>query len=65
MYPSGEAAQRPETQAFLDFVLQNYQRIGEASDIVPMTQEQASESQQELDQLGQGDTGGTSTTEGQ
>jgi phosphate transport system substrate-binding protein len=65
MYPSAQSLRKPEVKAFMDFVNREYQQISEASDIVPLTQEQQAESKQELDQLAQGDTGGTSTSEGQ
>ena len=65
MYPSAKAIAKPEVKAFMDYVLENQQQISEAAQIVPMTDEQASESRQELDQLEQGQTGGTSTTEGE
>jgi phosphate transport system substrate-binding protein len=41
MYPSTKALKRPEVKAFLDFIIENYQPIAEASQIVPMSQEQA------------------------
>jgi phosphate transport system substrate-binding protein len=41
MYPSQKALQRPEVKAFMDYVVENYQAISEASAIVPMSQEQA------------------------
>jgi phosphate transport system substrate-binding protein len=41
MYPSDKAMKRPEVKAFMDYVVQNYQPIAEASQIVPMSQEQA------------------------
>jgi phosphate transport system substrate-binding protein len=41
MYPSAEALERPEVKAFMDYVIENYQPIAEASQIVPMSQEQA------------------------
>ncbi len=44
MYPSDEALGRPEVKAFMDFVLENQQAIAEAAKIVPLTEEQASES---------------------
>jgi len=40
MYPSTKALKRPEVKAFLDYVIENYQPIAEASQIVPMNQEQ-------------------------
>jgi phosphate transport system substrate-binding protein len=41
MYPSTKALKRPEVKAFLDYIIENYQPIAEASQIVPMSQEQA------------------------
>jgi phosphate transport system substrate-binding protein len=41
MYPSTKALKRPEVKAFLDYVIENYQPIAEASQIVPMSTEQA------------------------
>jgi phosphate transport system substrate-binding protein len=48
MYPSAKALKRPEVQAFMDYVIENYQTIAEAAQIVPMTQEQADTSKTEL-----------------
>ena len=48
MYPSQEALQRPEVKAFMDYVVENYQAIAEASSIVPMSEAQASEAQAAL-----------------
>ena len=41
MYPSAKSIKRPEVKAFMDYIVQNYQPIAEASQIVPMSQEQA------------------------
>ena len=41
MYPSAKALKSPQAKAFIDYVLENYQSIAEASQIVPMNQEQA------------------------
>ena len=43
MYPSDKALQKPEVKAFMDYVVQNYDSIAAASQIVPMSQQQASE----------------------
>jgi phosphate transport system substrate-binding protein len=51
MYPSDKALERPEVAAFTKFVVDNYQAIAEAAKIVPMTDEQASESKTEVDSL--------------
>jgi phosphate transport system substrate-binding protein len=41
MYPSAKSLRRPEVKAFMDYVVQNYDSIAEASQIVPMSQQQA------------------------
>ena len=41
MYPSGKALKKPEVKAFMDYVVQNYEAISEASAIVPMNSQQA------------------------
>jgi phosphate transport system substrate-binding protein len=51
MYPSAEAMAKPHVKAFMDFVIANQQAIAEASQIVPMTEEQASEAQSSLESL--------------
>jgi phosphate transport system substrate-binding protein len=48
MYPSQKALQRPEVKAFMDYVVENYQAIAEASSIVPMSEAQASEAKAAL-----------------
>jgi phosphate transport system substrate-binding protein len=49
MYPSEKSLARPEVKAFMDYVIENYQTIAEASQIVPMTQEQADKGKTDLD----------------
>jgi phosphate transport system substrate-binding protein len=52
MYPSKEAiTSKPEVKAFMDFVMENQQAIAEAAQIVPLTDEQATESQSNLQTL--------------
>jgi phosphate transport system substrate-binding protein len=51
MYPSKEAMAKPEVKAFMDFVAANQQPIAEASQIVPLTEEQASEAESALQSL--------------
>jgi phosphate transport system substrate-binding protein len=51
MYPSDKALDRPEVAAFMKFVVENASTIAEAAKIVPMTDEQASESKSEVDSL--------------
>jgi len=41
MYPSDKALRKPEVKAFIDYVVENYDSIAEASQIVPMSQAQA------------------------
>jgi phosphate transport system substrate-binding protein len=48
MYPNEKSLARPEVKAFMDYVIANYAPISEASQIVPMTQEQADTGKQEL-----------------
>ena len=48
MYPNEKALARPEVKAFMDYVIANYQDIATASQIVPMTADQAGKGKQEL-----------------
>jgi len=48
MYPSTKALKRPEVKAFMDYVVENYQPIAEASQIVPMSSAQADKSKPAL-----------------
>jgi phosphate transport system substrate-binding protein len=48
MYPSAKALKRPEVKAFMDYVVENYQTIAEASQIVPLNQEQADKAKTDL-----------------
>jgi len=41
MYPSEKALRKPTVRAFMDYVVQNYDSIAAASQIVPMSQQQA------------------------
>jgi len=51
MYPSDKALERPEVKAFMEFVVNNAADIATAAKIVPMTDEQASESKDEVAKL--------------
>jgi phosphate transport system substrate-binding protein len=51
MYPSKEAMAKPEVKAFMDFVVANQQAIAEAAQIVPLTEEQATEAESALQSL--------------
>lgn len=48
MYPAAKSYKRPEVKAFMDYILENYQSISEASAIVPMSQAQADEAKTSL-----------------
>jgi phosphate transport system substrate-binding protein len=50
MYPSAEALNRPEVEAFMQFVVDNYSEIAEAALIVPMDETQASDAQSALEE---------------
>ena len=43
VYPSNEALERPEVEAFMEFLVANQQTISEAAKIVPLTEGQAAE----------------------
>jgi len=51
IYPSDKALERPEVKAFLDFYVNNYQKIAEEALFVPLTEEQAAEAKQKITQL--------------
>ena len=48
MYPSDKALKTPAVKAFMDYVVENYEAISEASQIVPMSQSQADEAKTAL-----------------
>jgi phosphate transport system substrate-binding protein len=54
MYPSTKALKRPEVDAFLQYVVDNYQEIADASQIVAMSPDQASKAKADV----KADTGG-------
>jgi len=49
MYPSEKSLKRPEVKAFMEYVIENYETIAEAAQIVPMTQEQADQGKTALE----------------
>ena len=51
IYPSDAALERPEVKAFLDFYVNNYQKIAEEALFVPLTEEQAATAKQKITQL--------------
>jgi phosphate transport system substrate-binding protein len=54
IYPSAEALQREEVQAFVTFYIENQEAITEAAGFIPMTEEQTTESQEKVDSLATG-----------
>ena len=54
MYPSTKAIAKPQVKAFMDFVIENQDQIAKAAKIVPMTSEQATQSQKDLTKAEQG-----------
>jgi phosphate transport system substrate-binding protein len=54
IYPSDKSLERPEVKAFLDFYVNNYQKIAEEALFVPLTEEQAATAKQQITQLATG-----------
>jgi phosphate transport system substrate-binding protein len=54
IYPSDAALERAEVKAFLDFYVNNYQKIAEEALFVPLTEEQAAAAKQKITQLATG-----------
>jgi phosphate transport system substrate-binding protein len=48
MYPSDKALKRPEVKAFMDYIMENYQAIADASQIVAMDDSQAQKAKADL-----------------
>jgi phosphate transport system substrate-binding protein len=51
IYPSDKALERPEVKAFLEFYVNNYQKIAEDALFVPLIEEQAAEAKAKITQL--------------
>jgi phosphate transport system substrate-binding protein len=51
IYPSAEALQRPEVQAFVQFYLDNLSAVIEQAGFIPLTDQQLQQSQQNVEQL--------------
>jgi phosphate transport system substrate-binding protein len=51
IYPSGEALQRPEVQAFIEFYINNNDEIAERAGLIPLTQEQKDEATTKVEGL--------------
>jgi phosphate transport system substrate-binding protein len=50
MYPASKSIARPEVKAFMEFILENAAEIAEASQFVPLTEEQKSAAREALTQ---------------
>jgi len=65
MYPSAEALQRPEVQAYLRFIIEQNDQVTERATFIPLTAEQKQEAQATVEELsqggGSGGSGGTTT----
>ena len=51
VYPSAEALQKPEVQAFLEFYINNNGEIAERAGLIPLTEEQKQEALQKVERL--------------
>lgn len=51
IYPSGEALQKPEVVAFLEFYIENQEQITTEATYIPMTEEQVAASQEKVASL--------------
>lgn len=51
VYPKGEALERPEVVAFMEFYIENQVEIAEEALFIPLTDEQAAEAQAKVDEL--------------
>jgi phosphate transport system substrate-binding protein len=51
IYPSAQALERPEVQAFVDFYVENQAEIAEAALFIPLTDEQVSEVETKVEEL--------------
>ncbi len=49
MYPSTETAKKPEVEGFIQFILDNNERVNEAADYVPLTDELLTEAKANLE----------------
>jgi phosphate transport system substrate-binding protein len=61
VYPSDKALQNETVDEFLRFYLDNINAVAEQVGFIPMTDEQLTKSQQQLESLTSGSTGGTTT----
>lgn len=54
IYPSAEALERPEVQAFIDYYLENVNDVAEQVGFIPLTDEQLEEAQAKVESLASG-----------
>ena len=52
IYPSAQALERPEVQAFLEFYLDNLEQAATQAGFIPLTEEQLAESRANLESIG-------------
>lgn len=62
VYPSDKALAKPEVKAFLEFYIENNDKITERATFIPLTDEQKTEAQQKVASLAGGSGAGTETT---
>ncbi len=63
IYPSAEALQQPEVQAFVEYYVENVNEVIPQVGFIPLTEEQLQESQQTVESLGSGGGSGGATNE--
>jgi phosphate transport system substrate-binding protein len=49
MYPSADAIAKPEVQAYMQYVVDNYEAVAEQAQIVPMDSTQAADASSALE----------------
>lgn len=54
IYPSAEALQKPEVQAFVEFYINSNQEIAERAGLIPLTEEQKAEATAKVESLASG-----------
>ncbi len=54
IYPSAEALQKPEVQAFIEFYINNNDQIAERAGLIPLTDEQKAEATAKVESLASG-----------
>jgi phosphate transport system substrate-binding protein len=62
IYPSGEALQKPEVQAFVEFYINNNDEIAERASVIPLNDEQKEEALAKVDSLTSGEVSEDTST---